>query len=91
MTAWLVIQECRRDPKALEEVITFSKRADDTVGSSSTVRVGEQITVRELLYGLMLPSGNDASVAFGEHFGARLAKKNGRMPPMTRSRTLSLP
>ncbi len=37
MTAWLVIQECRRDPKALEEVITFSKRADDTVGSSSTV------------------------------------------------------
>jgi D-alanyl-D-alanine carboxypeptidase (penicillin-binding protein 5/6) len=28
--------------------------------------------VRELLYGMMLPSGNDAAVAFAEHFGGRL-------------------
>jgi D-alanyl-D-alanine carboxypeptidase (penicillin-binding protein 5/6) len=33
--------------------------------------------VRELLYGLMLPSGNDASVAFAEHFGKRLAPGGG--------------
>jgi D-alanyl-D-alanine carboxypeptidase (penicillin-binding protein 5/6) len=31
--------------------------------------------VKELLFGLMLPSGNDASVSFAEHFGERLADK----------------
>jgi D-alanyl-D-alanine carboxypeptidase (penicillin-binding protein 5/6) len=34
------------------------------------------VSVRELLYGLMLPSGNDASVALAEHFGSRLAPAN---------------
>ena len=80
MTAWLVIRECKKDPSVLDEVVSFSKRADDTIGSSATVRVGEKVSVRELLYGLMLPSGNDASVAFGEHFGSRLAKAEGKEP-----------
>lgn len=73
MTALVVARIADRDPKALEEVITFSERADETGGSTSAVRAGERVSVRELLYGLMLPSGNDASVAFGEHFGGRLA------------------
>lgn len=72
MTALIVGRIAERDPKVLDEIITFSERADDTGGSTSGVRAGEKLTVRELLYGLMLPSGNDASVAFGEHFGARL-------------------
>lgn len=78
MTAWLVLQEAKRDPQVLEEIVTFSKRADETVGSSATIREGEKVSVRELLYGLMLPSGNDASVAFGEHLGARIAKRQGK-------------
>ena len=52
--------------------MTFSKRADRTIGSSSDVREGEHLPVHELLYGLLLPSGNDAAVAFAEHFGGRL-------------------
>ena len=56
----------------LDETITFSRRADETVGSSATVRVGESLSVREGLYGLMLPSGNDMAVAMAEHFGSRL-------------------
>jgi D-alanyl-D-alanine carboxypeptidase (penicillin-binding protein 5/6) len=63
-----------RDPSVLDEKITFSKRADETIGSTSDVRAGEVVTVGELLYGLMLPSGNDASVALGEHFGNRLVQ-----------------
>lgn len=79
MTALIVGRLAERDPKVLDEVITFSERADDTGGSTSGVRAGEKLTVRELLYGLMLPSGNDASVAFGEHFGARLKSEgNGK-------------
>ncbi|MEQ1825759.1 MAG: serine hydrolase [Pirellula sp.] len=76
MTAWIVCRECDRNPSVLDELLTFSKRADDTVGSSATVRVGERLPIREALYGLMLPSGNDMSVALAEHFGARLSDSN---------------
>ena len=72
MPAYLVCQLAAKDPSVLEETITFSVRADETPGSTSALRAGERVTVEELLYGLMLPSGNDASVAFAEHFGDRL-------------------
>lgn len=75
MTAYLVTSLAEKNPKVLEEIVTFSKRADDTSGSSSEVKEGEMLPVGELLYGLMLPSGNDASVALAEHFGERTADK----------------
>lgn len=71
MTIHLVLKLAEADPAVLDETITFSKRADETGGSTSGVQAGESLTVRELLYGLMLPSGNDASVALAEHFGSR--------------------
>ncbi len=72
MTALIVVRLMAMDPKVGDEVVTFSRRADRTIGSSSEVREGERIPVRELLYGLLLPSGNDAAVAFAEHFGGWL-------------------
>ena len=69
----LVTELTQKDPKVLDEVVTFSERADKTPGSSSEVKAGEKLPVSELLYGMMLPSGNDATVAFAEHFGDRLA------------------
>ena len=74
MTAYVVLKMAASKPEVHNEVITFSKRADDTVGSTAGVRVGESLTVGELMYGLMLPSGNDASVALAEHFGRKFAK-----------------
>ena len=71
MTAYLVGELTRADEGILGEVVTFSERADKTPGSTAGIRAGEQLTVGELLYGLMLPSGNDASVALAEHFGSR--------------------
>lgn len=73
MTAWLVISLAEQNPEVLDEVLTMSDRADQTPGSTSGLRSGEQVTVRESLYGLLLPSGNDMSVALAEHFGERLA------------------
>ncbi len=73
MTALIVVRLAKADPKVLDEILTFSDRADRTVGSTSGVKAGEQVPVRELLYGLLLPSGNDAAEAFAEHFNARLA------------------
>ncbi len=72
MTAYLVLELAQQDPDVLSEVITFSERADNTLGSTAGVAAGEQLPVSELLYGLLLPSGNDASVALAEHFGDRL-------------------
>jgi D-alanyl-D-alanine carboxypeptidase (penicillin-binding protein 5/6) len=72
MTAWLVCKLAIEQPTILDEIVTFSENADKTPGSSSTLRAGEQLSVRELLYGLLLPSGNDASVALAEHFGDRV-------------------
>src|SRR5687768_8877230 len=69
MTAWIVLRLAADDPKALDETVTFSERAAKTTGSSAKLNTGERLPVRELLYGLMLPSGNDAAVALAEHFG----------------------
>ena len=74
MTAYLVFKLAAAHPEVLDEVLTFSKRADDTVGSTAGIRAGESLTVDELMYGLLLPSGNDASVALAEHFGRRFAE-----------------
>ncbi|QDV26243.1 serine hydrolase [Aureliella helgolandensis] len=73
LTAYVVLDYAQSHPEVLQETVTFSERADQTLGSTSGVKAGEQLPVYELLYGLMLPSGNDASVALAEHFGGRLA------------------
>ncbi|MBW3597238.1 MAG: serine hydrolase [Planctomycetes bacterium] len=77
MTAWLVLKLARDDEDVLDEEVIFSERADDTNGSTAGLRAGERLSVRELLYGLLLPSGNDASVALAEHFGPRFSPAEG--------------
>jgi D-alanyl-D-alanine carboxypeptidase (penicillin-binding protein 5/6) len=72
MTAWLVLKLATTSPEILNERVIFSKRAAATIGSSARLDEGESVTVDELMYGLLLPSGNDASVALAEHFGSRL-------------------
>ncbi|WP_435011023.1 peptidoglycan-binding protein [Tundrisphaera lichenicola] len=72
MTALVVLRLASTNPSVLDETLTFSERADRTPGSTAGVKAGEKVSVRELLYGLLLPSGNDAAEAFAEYFGARL-------------------
>jgi serine-type D-Ala-D-Ala carboxypeptidase (penicillin-binding protein 5/6) len=71
MTAWLACRLAEDDPKLLDVELVFSKRAAAVPGSSSRLRAGDRLPVRELLYGMLLPSGNDAAVAVAEHFGPR--------------------
>lgn len=71
MTAFVILRLAAEHPEVLDEQLVFSKRADQTRGSTSGVAEGERLTVAECLYGLLLPSGNDASVALAEHFGQR--------------------
>ena len=72
MTAHLVLKLAEKDPTVLDQEITFSQQADDVSGSSSELKAGEQLPIRELLYGLMLPSGNDAAFALAVHFGEQI-------------------
>ncbi|MEI7701775.1 MAG: serine hydrolase [Planctomycetia bacterium] len=72
MTAWLVARMAEKTPEVLSEMLTVSERADQTRGSTADVRRGEALNIEEALYGLMLPSGNDMSVALAEHFGGRI-------------------
>ena len=84
MTCLLVLGLAANDAKVLDEVVTFSERADKTVGSTAGLKVGEKVSVRELLYGMMLPSGNDATVAFAEHFGGRFPQTDPPAEPYDR-------
>ena len=52
---------------SLDEIVTISKKAAGTGGSSAKLKAGKQIKLEELLYGLMLYSGYDAAVAIAEH------------------------
>ena len=72
MTALVVVASAQRHPELLEDVLSVSTAAAATGGSTAQLRRGDQVPVRELLYGLLLPSGNDAAVALAEHVGARL-------------------
>ncbi|MBN9517567.1 D-alanyl-D-alanine carboxypeptidase [bacterium] len=81
MTAWLVLKLAAADAKVLDEVVTFSMKAAQTSGTSANLKAGEKVTVRDLLYGLMLPSGNDAARAFAEHFADRFPEPEGKANP----------
>ncbi|MGN0823834.1 MAG: D-alanyl-D-alanine carboxypeptidase family protein [Candidatus Coproplasma sp.] len=62
MTALIICEDCN-----LDEVITVPKSAVGIEGSSIYLKEDEQISVRDLLYGLMLVSGNDAACALAIH------------------------
>lgn len=53
----------------LSDKIKVSKRAASIRGSTINLKEGEELTLKELLYGLMLRSGNDAAIAIAEHIG----------------------
>ncbi len=64
MTAIVVIQNTD-----INEVITIDQSVLRSFGSGIYIEVGEEISIKDLLYGLMLRSGNDAAIALAEHIG----------------------
>ena len=56
----------------LNEKVTVSAKAGGTGGSRLGLKRGDKASVRDLLYGLMLRSGNDAAVALAEHVGGSI-------------------
>ena len=65
VTAITVIENCDN----LDEEIIVNNKAIGVEGTSIYLRKGEEISVKDLLYGLMLRSGNDAATALACHIG----------------------
>ena len=65
MTTLLALENC-----SLDETVTFSKEAVyNTHGSGISRDVGEQMTMEECLYAVMLESANECAYAVAEHVG----------------------
>ena len=67
MTAHIVFNELASGNLALGDMVTISEKAWRTPGSRMFVEVGKQVSVEDLLLGLIIQSGNDATVALAEH------------------------
>ncbi|MGM9834296.1 MAG: D-alanyl-D-alanine carboxypeptidase family protein [Bacilli bacterium] len=51
----------------LDDIVMIDESVLKAYGSAIYVEIGEELTLKELLYGLMLRSGNDAAIAIAEH------------------------
>lgn len=58
-----------KNVKDFDEVVAINDNAVGIEGTSMYLKKGEKLTVKELLYGLMLPSGNDAAMALAYYVG----------------------
>jgi D-alanyl-D-alanine carboxypeptidase len=61
-----------RNSEQFDDRVKVSTNAGQMTGTSAELRPGDELTIKSLLYGLMLPSGNDAAWALAEYFGQKL-------------------
>ncbi|WP_322421046.1 D-alanyl-D-alanine carboxypeptidase family protein [Jeotgalibacillus haloalkalitolerans] len=69
MTAHLAIRHGK-----LNDKVKISNEASSTEGSSLYLKAGQTVLLEDLLYGLLLRSGNDAAVAIAEHISGSVEK-----------------
>ncbi len=67
MTAYVVYKEMEAGRLSVDEQVTISKKAWQMKGSKMFIEVGKKVSVEDLLKGLIIQSGNDATVALAEH------------------------
>ncbi|MGY6555310.1 MAG: D-alanyl-D-alanine carboxypeptidase family protein [Wenzhouxiangella sp.] len=67
MTSFVAFREIAAGNLTLDDEVLISERAWRTQGSRMFVEVGRRVRVEDLLQGIIIQSGNDASVALAEH------------------------
>lgn len=67
MTTYVVFTALQQGQIRLEDEVTISEKAWRTPGSRMFVEVGTRVSVQDLIFGMIVQSGNDASVALAEH------------------------
>jgi D-alanyl-D-alanine carboxypeptidase (penicillin-binding protein 5/6) len=73
----MVCQKYKINPKDVN--VRVSDKAEEMPGTSAELQAGDILTLHELLYALMLPSGNDASIAIADTVG-KIIQRNKRNP-----------
>jgi D-alanyl-D-alanine carboxypeptidase (penicillin-binding protein 5/6) len=66
MTAYVVFNALQSEQISLQDEVTVSEKAWRTQGSRMFIEVGKRVTVEDLMLGMIVQSGNDASVALAE-------------------------
>lgn len=66
MTAYIVFEAIENKRLSLDQKVTVSEKAWRTEGSRMFIKVGTQVSISDLLQGLIVQSGNDAAVALAE-------------------------
>jgi len=67
MTAYLVSKHLNSGNIKLDDLVPISAKAWKTGGSKMYIEVGDKVSVNDLLHGIIINSGNDASVAMAEY------------------------
>jgi serine-type D-Ala-D-Ala carboxypeptidase (penicillin-binding protein 5/6) len=67
LTVYVVFKEIKNGHLKLDDKVTISQNAWQTSGSKMFVKVNDQVKVEDLLKGVIIQSGNDASVSLAEH------------------------
>jgi len=67
MTAYIATLEIKKGQISESDMVTVSEKAWRTGGSRMFIQVNTQVSVDDLLHGIIIQSGNDASVAMAEH------------------------
>ena len=67
MTAYVVMHEIHGGGIKMEDEVTISEKAWRMKGSRMFIEVNSKVSVKELMLGMIVQSGNDASVALAEH------------------------
>ena len=70
MTAILTVENCKMDEK-----VTVSNAAATVGNSTAGLLEGDELTVKQALRGLMIPSGNDAAIVLAEYVGKKIDPK----------------
>ena len=67
MTSYVIFKKLKEEFITLDEEVKISEKAWRTGGSKSFIEVGKMISLEDLLKGMIIQSGNDASVALAQH------------------------
>lgn len=89
MTAYLTTLEIKKGQVRSTDLVTVSEKAWRTGGSKMFIEVGKKVSLEDLLHGIIIQSGNDASVAVAEYLAgseevfAQLMNKTAQQLGMT--------
>jgi len=91
MTAYVVFHELAEGKLKLDDMALVSEKAWRTGGSKMYIEVNKQVSIEDLLRGMIVQSGNDASIALAEHIAgseesfAELMNRHASRLGMTKS------